>query len=84
MTARNQINNDQLKIIIDKANSKPIIKRGRLRKYHTEEERRAAINQQLREYRQRKKRFINSFSYIYQSILSSITYINRYMLKLVV
>ena len=55
MTATNQINNDQLKMIIDKANSKPIVKRGRPRKYHTEEERRAAINQQLREYRQRKK-----------------------------
>ena len=34
---------------------KPIINRGRPRKYFTEEERRAAINQQLREYRQRKK-----------------------------
>ena len=55
MTSPNQINNDQLKMIIDKANTKPIVKRGRPRKYHTEEERRAAINQQLREYRQRKK-----------------------------
>ena len=55
MTATNQINNEQIKIIIDKANSKPIVKRGRPRKYHTQEERRAAINQQLREYRQRKK-----------------------------
>ena len=55
MTSPNQINNDQLKMIIDKANTKPIVKRGRPRKYHTEEERRAAINRQLREYRQRKK-----------------------------
>ena len=45
MTSTNQINNDQLKIIIDKANTKPIVKRGRPRKYHTEEERLAAINQ---------------------------------------
>ena len=55
MTATNQITNDQIKIIIDKANTKPIVKRGRPKKYFTEEERRAAINQQLREYRQRKK-----------------------------
>ena len=55
MTATNQSNNEQLKIIIDKANTKPVVKRGRPRKYFTEEERRAAINQQLREYRQRKK-----------------------------
>ena len=55
MTATNQINNEQIKILIDKANSKPVVKRGRPRKYHTQEERRAAINQQLREYRQRKK-----------------------------
>ena len=55
MTATNQINNDQLKMLIDKANTKPIVKRGRPRKYHTEEERRAAIDQQLREYLQRKK-----------------------------
>ena len=55
MTSTNQINNDQLKMLIDKAITKPIVKRGRPRKYHTEEERRAAINQQLREYRQRKK-----------------------------
>ena len=55
MTATNQSNNEQIKIIIDKANTKPIVKRGRPRKYFTEEERRAAINQQLREYRQRKK-----------------------------
>ena len=43
MTAPNQITNEQ--IIIDKANTKPIVKRGRPKKYHTEEERRAAINQ---------------------------------------
>ena len=55
MTSTNQINNEQIKILIDKANSKPVVKRGRPRKYHTQEERRAAINQQLREYRQRKK-----------------------------
>ena len=55
MTATNQINNEQIKIIIDEANSKPVSKRGRPRKYFTQEERRAAINQQLREYRQRKK-----------------------------
>ena len=59
MTSTNQINNDQLKMLIDKANIKPIVKRGRPRKYHTEEERRAAINQQLREYRQRKKNQFN-------------------------
>ena len=55
MTATNQSNNEQLKIIIDKANTKPVVKRGRPHKYFTEEERRAAINQQLREYRQRRK-----------------------------
>ena len=55
MTSTHQINNEQVKILIDKANSKPVVKRGRPRKYHTQEERRAAINQQLREYRQRKK-----------------------------
>ena len=55
MTSTNQNNNEQIKIIIDKANTKPVVKRGRPRKYFTEEERRAAINQQLREYRQRKK-----------------------------
>ena len=55
MTATNQINDEQIKALIDKANTKPIVKRGRPKKYHTEEERRAAINQQLREYRKRKK-----------------------------
>ena len=60
MTATNQITNDQIKIIIDKANTKPIVKRGRPKKYFTEEERRAATNQQLREYRQRKKDKFNA------------------------
>ena len=55
MTATNKITDEQIKIIVDKANTKPIVKRGRPKKYFTEEERRAAINQQLREYRQRKK-----------------------------
>ena len=55
MTAPIKIDDQQIKIIIDKANTKPTIKRGRPKKYFTEEERRAAINQQLREYRQRKK-----------------------------
>ena len=62
MTAPNQITNDQIKIIIDKANTKPIVKRGRPKKYFTEEERRAAINQQLREYRQRKKDQFNEMA----------------------
>lgn len=60
MTATNQITNEQIKIVIDKANTKPIVKRGRPKKYHTEEERRAALNQQLREYRQRKKDKFNA------------------------
>ena len=56
MTSTNQNNNnEQIKIIIDKANTKPIVKREHPRKYFTEEERRAAINQLFREYRQRKK-----------------------------
>ena len=56
MIATNQINNnDQIKMLIDKTNTKPIVKRVRPRKYFTQEERRAAVNQQLREYRQRKK-----------------------------
>ena len=55
MTAANQIKDDQLKMIINKANLKPIVKRGRPHKYFTEEEQHAAIVQQLREYRQRKK-----------------------------
>ena len=62
MTATNQNNNEQIKIIIDKANTKPIVKRGRPRKYFTEEERRAAINQQLREYRQRTKDKFNEMA----------------------
>ena len=60
MTATNQISNDQLKKMIDKAKTKPIVKRGRPKKYHTKEERRATINQQLREYRQRKKGKFNA------------------------
>ena len=48
MAATNQINDEQIKIIIVKANSKTIVKRGRPHKYHTEEERRVAINQQLK------------------------------------
>ena len=55
MTATNNIKDEKIKMTIEKANAKPIVKRGRPRKYHTEEERRAAINQQIREYRQRKK-----------------------------
>ena len=46
--------------MINKTNTKPIVKHGRPKKYHTEEERRAAINQQLREYRQRKKGKFNA------------------------
>ena len=55
MTATNQIKDDQIKMIINKANSKSFVKRGRPHKYFTKEEQHAAIVQQLREYRQRKK-----------------------------
>ena len=60
MSAINQITNEQLKIIIDKANTKPIAKRGRPKKYHTEEERRTAKNQLNLKYRQQKKDKFNA------------------------